>query len=110
MSQDFEEYLAAALSFSSAHRTRDFRAGNRFADKLQKLGARMRADPAGKRHLLEMLAHEDDYVRGWAAKDCLFFVPERAVPVLDALAQSQGLISLSAMTTLDEWRAGRLKS
>jgi hypothetical protein len=108
MSDEFEKYLVAAMNFGQTRRERDFVAGNRFADELQELGARIRTNHDGKKYLLNLLSNEDQYVRSWAAKDCLFFAPEHAVPVLEELAQSGGMLALSATTTLDEWRAGQL--
>lgn len=108
VNSDFEQYLIAATRFGITHKERDFRAGNRYADKLQSLGARMRIVAEGQGKLIELLLSDDPYVNLWAAKDCLFFAPERAFPVLERIAQLGGLISLSATTTLDEWRKGRL--
>ena len=89
-------------------KARDFRGGNRFATEVEKVGKVMRNDPDGQRYLLVMLMHEDPYVRVWAAKDCLFFEPAKAVPILEELGKMDGVIALSANTTLEEWRAGRL--
>lgn len=108
MNCDFEEYLIAATEFGITRKAKDFQAGNRHADKLCNLGAKMRTAADGQRYLLTLLSNEDPYVGLWAAKDCLFFAPERAVPVLEKIAQIDGLLSLSAATTLDEWRKGEL--
>lgn len=102
-----DEYLSAALEFGISRKAKDFRAGNRYADILAKLGPQMRTMADGQAYLLSLLANDDPYVRAWAAKDCLFFAPEKAVPMLESLCQVDGL-SLSASTTLDEWRQGRL--
>jgi hypothetical protein len=108
MSDESNKYLMAAKSFGQTRKERNFLAGNRFADELQNLGQQMRSTPDGQACLLDMLSDEDPYVRSWAAKDCLFFSPERAIPVLESLSRSGGLLSLSATVTLDEWRVGRL--
>lgn len=108
MSDESDKYLMAAKSFGRTQKERNFVAGNRFVDKLQSLGQQMRSTPDGQACLLDMLSDEDPYVRCWAAKDCLFFAPERAIPVLESLAQPGGMLSLSASVTLDEWRIGRL--
>ena len=34
--------------------------------------------------------------------------PAKAVPILEELGKMDGVIALSANTTLEEWRAGRL--
>ncbi len=108
MKKECEAYLAAALAFGDKQRARDFVAGNPFATKLHRLGMALRVDAEGREFLLGLLGHDDMHVRGWAAKDCLFFDSPEAVKVLEDLGKDDGLRGLAAQTTLSEWRKGRL--
>ena len=103
-----QAYLAAAVSFGDTQRNRDFEAGNQFATDLGRLGKALREAESGKRLLLQVLTHEDPYVRIWAAGDCLSFAPNVAVPVLEEIEATKGLLGTTARMTLSEWKAGRL--
>lgn len=97
-----------ALRYGETQKARDFQAGNEFADRLVQLGATLRSSAEGQASLMSLLRHDDAYVRVWAAKDCLAFAPEIAVPVLELIEAGKGLLGTAARMTLTEWRAGRL--
>jgi hypothetical protein len=102
------QYVVAAIKYGETERARDFRAGNKFADIVFAKGKLLRDTADGQRALQSLLTHLDEYVRIWAAKDCLFFAPNLAIPVLEELAKVPGLQGFAAEMTLKEWRAGRL--
>ena len=59
--------------------------------------------------LVELLEHEDPYVRLWAAYYCLRVTPSKAEETLKTLSKEKGVIvGFSAQITLDEWRKGTL--
>jgi hypothetical protein len=108
ISDALNSYVLAATKFGETRRVRDFRAGNKFADMLALQGTALRNSEDGQAALKSLLNHHDEAVRSWAAKDCLFFAPNLAIPVLEDLAKVPGLRSFAAEMTLKEWRAGRL--
>ena len=60
--------------------------------------------------LLELLTHENPYVRLWAASYTLQIAPVRAESTLEELSGTRGVpAGFSASITLKEWRAGRLQ-
>ncbi len=101
-------YIDAARKFREKQNARDFRAGNKFADITFIEGKLLRTSTEGQMALQSLLTHHDATVRGIAAKDCLFFAPTLAIPVLEELAKMPGLRGFAAEMTLKEWRAGRL--
>lgn len=59
--------------------------------------------------LLELLSHENPYVRLWAAGYTLQIDAKKAETALEELAALRGVMAgFSASITLREWRAGRL--
>lgn len=102
------KYLGAAINFGKTQQTRDFEAGNDSATELERIGACLRDSVEGRAALMQLLQHENAYVRLWAAKDALAFSPEAAVAVLEVIEEGKGLLGTSARMTLAEWRAGRL--
>ena len=60
--------------------------------------------------LVELLEHENPYVRLWAAYYCLQVTPSKAENALKKLSKEKGVMAgFSAQITLDEWRKGNLK-
>lgn len=103
-----ERYQSSAISYGDTQRSRDFSAGNEFADELERLGKQLRDADRGQQLLRGLLQHPDPYVRVWAAKDCLAFAPDLAISALEELGRISGVLGTTARTTLSEWRAGRL--
>lgn len=58
--------------------------------------------------LQQLLGHENDNVKLWSASHLLAISPELAEMVLYSISKEGGLLSYSAMATLDEWKKGRL--
>jgi hypothetical protein len=65
---------------------------------------------AGKNAFAGLLTDESVHVRTWVAAQLLSEGNERAVRVLEKIAQedSSGLTGFAAETTLKEWKRGRL--
>ena len=103
-----QQYLTMANMFANAQRNNDFVNGNEPATAIAYLGKLLREDVEGQQLLASHLNHDDPYVRVWIAGDCLFFKPDVAIPVLEAIEKTGGLLGTSARMTLSEWRAGRL--
>ena len=88
----------------------DYKRVNRAHDKIVKAYLCLKQEgPDGILELIKLLDHENDSVRSWAATHCLFHNPEKAVPILENIAKSKGVIAFDAEMVLKEWRAGRLK-
>ena len=70
----------------------------------------LRLKEAGRlEELLELLNHENPYVRLWAASYTLQIAPAKAERTLEELSCIRGVpAGFSASITLKEWRAGRL--
>ncbi|MCL2360112.1 MAG: DUF2019 domain-containing protein [Candidatus Bathyarchaeota archaeon] len=60
--------------------------------------------------LLELLEHENPYVRSWAAGYTLQIDPAKSEQTLEEVANIKGrMVAFSAEMTLKEWRKGNLK-
>lgn len=62
----------------------------------------------GRSALVQLLEHANPYVRGWTATHLLRTHTERAVAILEQLADGSGLAALDASVVLQQWRTGRL--
>ncbi|HJP58903.1 MAG TPA: hypothetical protein VJ865_02855 [Gemmatimonadaceae bacterium] len=104
-----DAYRTAAAAQGQAVVAGDHKVANRHSDLLFAISRELRGrGEAGQSVLLPLLNDSDESVRSWAAADVLEFVPELAVPVLEVLAETNGLPGLNAKMTLQEWRNGRL--
>jgi len=105
-----DAYRLAAKNHRAASLAGDYRAGNPQADIIARIYRELRRrGHETQRALLDLLDDEDPGVRGWAAPRALEIEPERGVPVLEALAQSEPWPESSeAETTLKVWRKGEL--
>ena len=68
----------------------------------------LRESREGRGAIERLLDHLAMTVRGWAAAHALLWNEERARPVLEALAEDDGLEGLSARHTLQPFDAGTL--
>jgi len=100
-------YVEAASEHASGTESGDVERTNSASDaavaahvELQRRGA--------ERVLLALLDHPEPGVRGWAGFHCLEFAPDQAEPVLEELAQQDGLVAFTAEMTLERWRKGEL--
>jgi hypothetical protein len=90
-------------------RETDARAANKIFDQLHAIVLLLRTVPAGRDGLETLLNHPNRGVRFTAAADCLAWGSDAAVAALESLTVPRGTHSLSAETTLEEFRAGRLR-
>jgi hypothetical protein len=104
-----DAYRRAASAHGEATVAGDHEAANRHHDILAEVYRELRArGTAAKEALLPLMQDPDDAVRSWAAAHGLEFAPEKAEPVLSALAESRGISAFNAKMTLREWRKGNL--
>jgi hypothetical protein len=103
------DYAATAKKHMEASNSGNYRVANRAYDRLVKLRRElMDRGASGRSALLSLLGHVDPEVRVWAAADCLPVDTTKAEQVLSDLVHCSGIVALTAETTLDEWKAGRL--
>lgn len=107
-----DDYLENALGFSECQYSSNFHLGNKYAKKLVKLGDKLRlAGNEGEEKLKTLMLHQNVHVRIWAASDSFPFSYEQAEKVLeDIINSNEGLIALTAKTTLSEWKKKKLYS
>lgn len=103
-------YEDAARTHGAATESGDYKAGNKAADLVAAIYSELRnRGEDAQRTLLPFLRNNDLGVRGWAAAHALEFAPSEGEAVLQAMILLGGLRGLSAKTTLDEWKKGRLR-
>ena len=110
LSNLIEVYRASARSHGEATEHGDHKTANGSANAIAAIYVEIenRGSDAADR-LLALLTDPAPGVRLWSASHTLDRFPARAVPVLEQLTSSTRLIGMSAQTTLNEWRAGRLR-
>jgi hypothetical protein len=101
-------YVDAAKSHGQASLRGDHRAANREYASIRAVWQALRGRDQGVA-ILTLLAHSDASVRLWAASHALEFAPDRAEPVLEALAKASGPAATDARMTLRQWRRGELR-
>jgi len=106
--KDFDRFVRNALSWGELQQLGRYRAGNRYANELERIGGHLRQDETGQSILMGLLEHPSPYVQIWAAKDCLSFSPKIAEPKLLAIAETEDSIANDAREVLAEWKRGRL--
>ncbi len=103
-------YREAALRHGAATEQGDQRRANRHHDEIACIyrELRSRGDQA-RSALLPLLDDIEEHVRAWAGAHALEFAPERAVKMLQRLAQRPGLVGFNAAMILQEWQSGSLR-
>jgi hypothetical protein len=106
-----DAYRLAAMNHRAASLAGEYKAGNPQADIIARIYHELRRrGPEAQNSLLDLINDDDPGVRAWAAAHVLEIEPERGVPVLEALAQSEPWpANTNAETTLQVWRKGELK-
>jgi hypothetical protein len=64
----------------------------------------------GRTAFAALLEDESPHVRSWVSAQLLSEGDARAVPVAEQLASESGLLGFTAQVTLEQFRAGRLRS
>ncbi|MEM0942125.1 MAG: DUF2019 domain-containing protein [Bacteroidota bacterium] len=101
----FEE---AAIKQAEATETGDYKTGNKHYDEITKAVAFIKNENAVE-SLKPFLSHSSIGVRLWAACYLLPVDEKQGVKTLEEIAKSSGIHSLTADTTLSEWKKGNLK-
>ena len=100
----FEE---ASIRQSEAIETGDCKTANKFYAKIV-LATNFLKDKNDINKLEKLLLHESIGVRLWSATYLLTSNETEAVKVLETIEKTSGINSLTAETTLSEWRKGNL--
>ena len=87
----------------------NFPKANKIFDQLHAIALLLRPQAEGRHGLEKLLAHPNRGVRLKAAGECLAWDSNEAVAALENLVVPRGRHSLSAETTLIEFRAGRMR-
>ena len=69
-----------------------------------------KCDDLGRSILTDLLSHENDSVRCWAATHLLKLDEQRARWVLQRLTKAKWPLGFTARIVLEEWRKGTLKT
>jgi hypothetical protein len=103
-------YSEAAKVQAAATETGDYKTGNTASELLAAIYSELRRRGRESQWaLLPLLGNDDPGVRLWSASHALEFAPSDGEQVLRALIPIGKLVGLSARTTLEEWRRGRLR-
>jgi hypothetical protein len=100
----FEE---ASIKQSEATEIGDYKTGNKFYAKIILAGNFLKNENEINQ-LKKFLSHKSVGVRLWSAFYMLIFDEKEGVKILEDIAIMPGIHSLTAQTTLDEWRKGNL--
>ena len=104
-----DRYVAAAQGHGEGTESGNFRLANRcYRHKVKALHELDSVSESGRATLLDLVGHDNPYVRLWAATDLLRTHTDSAISVLERLAQSPGIAGGEARATLEEWRKGTL--
>jgi hypothetical protein len=103
-----DAYRDAAARHGEATEKGDYKVANKMADIVATVYAELRRRGA-REELLPLLADEAPGVRLWVGSHALEFAPQEGKRVLTSLTEVGRLLGMSAETTLNEWRAGRLR-
>lgn len=87
----------------------DAKKANKLFDAIHLIALRLRETEAGRQGLESLLQHENRGVRMKVAGEALAWGSEPAIATLEELSSPRGRHTLSAETTLREYRAGRLR-
>jgi len=101
----FEEYV---ISRAEALEKGDVKSANRNFDKMVKVVAYLKNEKELEK-LSPLLTHSNEDVRLEAACYLLPVNEQRSINVLNKIAKTTGINSLTAETTLSEWQNGNLK-
>jgi hypothetical protein len=105
-----ESFVAAAKMHGAATEEGNWKKANRQYDLMATAfdQLKLHGRTEWKASFLDLLQHENEFVRCAAAARTLEFAPARAEQVLIELSQQPGVVSLDAQMILERWRAGDL--
>ena len=99
-------YVDAIIANKQALSNADPKTANKHYRMLVKSLHQLEAVGKRREALLRLLSHDIPDVRGVAAAHLIDIEPERAVHVLEELAQSGGVVGFEAKMVLKLWRDG----
>ena len=100
-------YVAAAIAHGEATLD-DYRTANEQYSKKRK--ALHELEDLGRRDLLlDLLEHDNAFVRCSAAADTLRIDEQRATSALKDLTKERGIVGFNAKMILQEWKKGNLR-
>lgn len=101
----FEE---ASAKHAEATELGDYKASNKHYNQLAEAATFLKSKNAID-YLLQFLSNSSVGVRMWAACYLLPVYEQEGIKVLEEIAESSGIHSFTAETTLSEWREGNLR-
>lgn len=103
-----ELFEDACIKHSEATEQGDYKTGNKYHSKIMKVIDFLKSKNAIT-NLKDYLSSPFVGVRLWSACYWLPVNEEEAIKVLEEIVKGQGINSLTAETTLSEWKKGNLK-
>lgn len=102
-----EKFLATAIEHGKRITLGDHKTANKLHKKMQALYNK--AKELNQVDLFsDLLVEPDENVRLWAATFSLTMLPDKAEKTLEDLSELTSIMGLSARTTMDLWKQGRL--
>ena len=98
----------AASEQAQATESGDYKTANKCYSQIIRAATFLKNNNA-LNELNDLLLQESIGVRLWAACYLLSIDEKQAIIILESIAKTQGIHSLTAKTTLNEWRNGNLK-
>jgi hypothetical protein len=86
----------------------DVAVANQAHDELHEAYKLLSSTPQGREAIQRLMIDQNPRVQCWAAAHSLFWVPDTARSVLEALASGDDFLAFEAKITLREFDAGRL--
>jgi hypothetical protein len=102
------EFEKAARLHAASTETGDYKAANSTYKKIIKLIELLKSHQS-LNELIPYMEHENAGVRLWAVTYSLTTNETAALKALSAIAKNAGIHSLTAQTTISEWKKGNLK-
>lgn len=101
-------FINAATEQTTAIEEGDYKMANKYYDKIFKSVAVLKTENTLE-SLYDLLSNPIVGVRLWAAYFLLPVYEKQAIKVLEGIEKASGIHSLTAETTIKEWRKGNLK-
>lgn len=105
-----DTYLQNAIEHGKATDSGNHKKANKYHDELIKTFKKLREEENSWVSLLEnLMKHDNDHVKCWAATHLLSEIEAKATKVLEELKNGNGISSFNAEMVLDEWKNGTLQ-
>lgn len=102
------QFLEAAIKHAEASEKGDYKTANKCYSVISKTCTYLR-DSGALLELVQFLNHPSVGVRIWTATFLLPVKESDGIGTLERIVEENGIHSLTAKTTLSEWRKGNLK-